>query len=89
VSQRWLDITGMTDDQWRGSGWLNALHPDDVQPTLDAMDHAFKTAHPIDLVYRVRRPGGEWKRLRSRGAPRIGSDGKIICWYGCLEFLDE
>ena len=88
VSQRWLDITGMTDDQWRGFGWLAALHPDDVQPTLDAMDHAFKTGEPIDLGYRVRRPGGEWIRLRARGAARVGEDGKIICWYGCLEPLD-
>lgn len=89
ISQRWLDITGTTDDQWRGFGWLDSLHPDDRQPTLDAMHRSFKTGQPIDLEYRVRRPGAAWKRLRSRGAARIGKDGKIVCWYGCLEKLDE
>ena len=88
VSQRWLEITGMTDDQWRGFGWLEALHPEDRQPVLDAMDRAFKTSQPIDVEYRVRRPGSDWIRLRSRGAPRIGADGKTVCWYGCLEKLE-
>jgi PAS domain S-box-containing protein len=88
VSQRWLDITGMSDEQWRGFGWMEALHPDDLQPTLDAMDVSFKTGRLIDLEYRVRRPGQDWIRLRARGAPRRGDDGNILCWYGCLEILD-
>lgn len=88
VSLRWLELTGMTDDQWRGYGWLDALHPDDRQSTWDAMQRAFGSASPIDLYYRVRRSENDpWKRLRSRGSPRIGPDGKIICWYGCLEVV--
>jgi len=86
VSQRWLEITSMTDEQWRGFGWLNALHPDDVQPTLDAMKAAFETGHPIDLEYRVRKSVNDpWKRMHSRGSARFGADGKVLCWYGCLE----
>jgi PAS domain S-box-containing protein len=90
VSQRWLDLTGMTDDQWRGFGWLDALHPDDRQPTLDRVRQASRTGHPIDVIYRVRRrPHGEWRHIRSRGAARVGDDGRIICWYGALEVLDD
>jgi len=89
VSQRWLEITGMTDHEWRGHGWLDALHPEDVAPTQSAMQHAFQTGEPIDIIYRVRRPGGDWKRLRSRGSARFDSDGKILCWYGSLEQLDQ
>jgi PAS domain S-box-containing protein len=90
VSQRWLEITGMTEDQWRGFGWLDALHPDDRQPTRDAMQKSFETGRPIDVEYRLRRSEGDaWKRMRSRGSPRIGRDGKITCWYGCLETIDE
>ena len=86
VSQRWLDLTGMTGDQWRGFGWLDALHPEDVQPTLDAMEVAFTTQQPIDVHYRVRKSEDHpWRRLRSRGAPRLGDDGTIVCWYGVLE----
>jgi PAS domain S-box-containing protein len=90
VSQRWLDLTGMTDDQWRGFGWLDAVHPDDRQAAVDAMRQAAQTGHPIDMIYRVRRrPHGEWRHVRSRGAARVGDDGRIICWYGAVEVLDD
>jgi len=86
VSHRWLDITGSTGEQWKGFGWLESLHPDDVEPTKKAMQHSFHTAEPIDITYRVRSSAeAPWKRFRARGAPRIGPDGRIVCWYGCLE----
>ena len=86
VSQRWLEMTGMKGDLWQGFGWLDALHPDDIQPTLDAMNKSFESGSPIDTEYRVRRSETDaWRRLRSRGAARVGTDGEIICWYGCLE----
>ncbi|MES2390646.1 MAG: EAL domain-containing protein [Acidobacteriota bacterium] len=89
VSERWLELTGMTGDQWRGYGWMDALHPDDRQPTWDAMLDAFATAASIDIVYRVRQSStSPWKRMRSRGSPRLTPEGRIVCWYGCLDALD-
>ncbi|MBZ9676318.1 EAL domain-containing protein [Mesorhizobium sp. ES1-1] len=86
VSQRWLQISGQTGDQWTGFGWLDALHPDDLKPTWDAMNASFKSGNPIDTVFRVRgSPADPWRRLRSRGAANVGANGKIICWYGSLE----
>jgi PAS domain S-box-containing protein len=88
VSQRWLEISGMRGDEWRGFGWLKALHPDDVQPTLDAMAHGFKTGEPMDVVYRVRRSEHDaWTAMRSRGSARRDGEGKIVCWYGSMEEL--
>ncbi len=90
VSQRWLELTGMTGEEWRGFGWLGALHPDDRQPTIDTMRRSFETSDPIDLTYRVRSsPTSNWQRVRSRGSPRVGSAGDIIGWYGCIEDTGE
>ena len=90
VSQRWLEITGTTAEQWRGFGWLSALHPDDRQSTIDGMKRSFETGCPIDLEFRVRKSDTDaWKRMRSRGAARFGADGKILCWYGCLEAVED
>jgi len=88
VSQRWLEISGMKADQWQGFGWLNALHPDDVEPTRNALKKSFESGRPIDTIYRVRQSEtAPWTRLRSRGAARIGANGEIVCWYGSLEEL--
>jgi PAS domain S-box-containing protein len=90
VSQRWLTLTGMSGDEWRGFGWLKAIHPDDLQPTRDTMKHAFATGESIDLYYRVRQsPEHPWQRLRARGSARHGEDGKIMCWYGVLELVED
>ena len=89
VSSRWLDITGMTGDEWKGMGWLNALHPDDRQPTLDALKRASEEVQPVETEYRVHRPGHGWQWLRSRGAPRLDESGKIISWYGCLDEIED
>jgi len=73
VSQRWLEISGMAEEHWRGFGWLEALHPDDRQPTIDAMHRAFETGEPINVVYRVRSSASDpWKWMRSRGSARGG-----------------
>lgn len=90
VSQRWLELTGMKGDSWRGLGWLTALHPDDLQPTWAAIERSFRTGEPIDLVYRVRRSeSAPWLPLRSRGAARRDAKGEIVAWYGCLEPLAQ
>lgn len=89
VSHRWLELTGTSGDDWKGLGWLNALHPDDVEPARAHLAHCMATGECIDLIYRVRRaPQAPWRRIRARGLPRRDADGTILCWYGNIEELD-
>ncbi len=90
VSHRWLELTGSSGDEWKGHGWLHALHPDDVEPVRVTMRRSFATHEPIDVIYRVRSsPQAAWRRVRARGAARLDAEGRVVCWYGCLEQLDE
>jgi PAS domain S-box-containing protein len=85
ASPNWESHTGQTDEDALGNGWLKMLHPDDVEPTLKAIEHTLKTGDPIDVEYRVRSASGEWRWMRSRGAPRFLPSGKIVCIYGVVE----
>jgi PAS domain S-box-containing protein len=87
ASPRWEEFTGQTVEETLGNGWLNALHPDDVNPTVDAIQTLLRTGLPIDIEYRVRRASGKWTLMRSRGSPRFGPGGKIIYVYGVVEPL--
>ncbi|MEA2554333.1 MAG: hypothetical protein QOJ65_2509, partial [Fimbriimonadaceae bacterium] len=49
-NQRWYDYTGMTFEQAKGSGWADALHPDDI----DGWTHAFTTGEVYDVEHRFR-----------------------------------
>jgi PAS domain S-box-containing protein len=89
ISPRWQKITGMSEEQYRGRGFLNALHPDDRTRVEESIGHSFRTGAPIDVECRVRTSSGEWRWFRSRGAPRRDRTGKILGWYGSADDIDD
>lgn len=88
-SQRWEDYTGQPREQALGDGWLKALHPDDVAQAKEAIQESLKSGLPIDMEYRVRKPGEDWKWMRSRGSPRYSASGEIVSIYGVTEEIAE
>jgi PAS domain S-box-containing protein len=89
VSQRWEKLTGLTKQEALGEGWLQVLHPDDVQPTLAAWQESLRTGYPVDVEYRMRRLDGVWRWMRARAAPRRNEQGEIIRWYGTVEDIED
>ena len=89
VSPRWEKVTGAMKENIQNHGWLEALHPDDAQRTADLVAGMMHRGEPINVEYRVRHQGGGWRWMRSRGSPRFDADGKIVCWYGSVEDIDD
>jgi PAS domain S-box-containing protein len=89
VSSRWTKVTGMSKEQTRNMGWLNAVHPEDVQHTLEALRDGLHSGNQIDMEYRVGSLGQGWRWMRSRGSPRFGPSGEILRWYGSVEDIDD
>jgi len=85
VSSQWTKITGLSMERTRGMGWLEALHPEDVEPILKALH----SASPIDVELRVKSIDGRWRWMRFRGSPRFGPSGQIVRWYGSVDDVDE
>jgi len=89
TSLRWEALTGLTKQESLGKGWIRALYPDDLLPTLKAWERCLRTGVPLDIQYRVHRADGFLRWMRARAAPRRDEDGKIIRWYGTLEDIDD
>lgn len=89
ISSRWVQLTGMSCEQARNLGWLEALHPEEMAPTMKSLKEALDTGQPIDIVHRVKTVNGRWKWLRARGSPSFGPSGNIVRWYGGCEDIDE
>jgi diguanylate cyclase (GGDEF)-like protein/PAS domain S-box-containing protein len=85
VGPLWLDLTGITAEQALGTGWLTALHPDDVHRTIALWTTHLDNGAPIDLDYRIRLRDGGYRWMRARAAARRDAEGKIVRWYGTLE----
>jgi PAS domain S-box-containing protein len=80
-SPEWRSITGQTIDEYLGSGWLDAIHPEDRERVehewLDCVD----TGKVFEGRYRVRTKSGSYRHYDVRAVP-IERDGKIVEWVG-------
>ena len=60
-SRGWLDFTGRPMEQELGQGWIENVHPDDVDRVVEANRMAFEHRHEFQAEYRLRRRDGEYR----------------------------
>jgi PAS domain S-box-containing protein len=89
VSSRWVQATPLGKDRTRNLRWLEALHNEDLEPTIKTMKHALRTGKPIDVEYRILGVNGGWRWMRSTGSPRFAPNGEITRWYGSVEDIHD
>ncbi len=85
----WSELTGQTFEQYQGSGWADAVHPDDAQPTIDAWQIAVDTKQPFTFEHRVRHRDGKWRLFAIRAVPVLDDDGGIREWVGIHRDVTE
>jgi PAS domain S-box-containing protein len=78
----WRAFTGQSEEQVRGEGWLDALHPDDRQEARRLWSAAVRKRRPHEGAYRVRRRDGAWRHLRVRAVPVPDERGEVLQWVG-------
>lgn len=78
----WLDFTGRTMEQEVGTGWIQGVHPDDVQGCFDGFLPAFHARTPFRMEYRLKRADGEYRWLIESGIPRYTGDGEFAGYIG-------
>ena len=78
----WLEFTGRSMEQEVGMGWLEGVHPDDVQGCFDGFLPAFHARKPFRMEYRLRRADGEYRWVIESGIPRYTADGEFAGYIG-------
>jgi len=88
-NQRWLDFTGRTLAQECGRGWIEGLHPDDVDECLASVDKAMEAHQPFAVEYRLRRHDGQFRWILDQGRPQFDADGTFAGYVGsCVDLTD-
>lgn len=88
-SPSWREFTGQTYEEWKGTGWLNAIHPDDQQATIQAWQTAVSNIETFSVEYRLWHQQGEWRWMHARGVPQKLPDGSILRWIGMNTDITE
>jgi PAS domain S-box-containing protein len=78
----WLEFTGRTMEQEVGTGWIQGVHPDDVQGCFDGFLPAFHGRKPFRMEYRLRRADGEYRWVLESGIPRYTGAGEFAGYIG-------
>ena len=76
-------LTGRPLEQLRENGWLDFVHPEDVQRSLDTYMPAFEARKPFLLEYRLRHADGEYRWFLASGVPKYGRNGGFTGYVGC------
>ncbi|WP_262027394.1 putative bifunctional diguanylate cyclase/phosphodiesterase [Microvirga sp. Mcv34] len=89
VPPRWEALTGLSLKQTRGTGWMQAMHPDDLPLIGDRWSHSVSTGEPFNAEFRVRLADGSYRWCRGRAAARRTANGTIVRWYGNIEDIHD
>jgi PAS domain S-box-containing protein len=81
-SPTWRDFTKQTYEEWKGCGWLDALHPDDRERAAEAWQKSLENQTPYEVDYRLKHHSGEYRWTIARAVPLKGAEGRIREWVG-------
>ncbi len=88
LNERWSAFTGQTQTQALGQGWVDAIHPDDVSPTLSHWQTSVHSGLDFEREYRLRGRDGAYAWFVGRGLPERDADGTITRWLGTCTDID-
>lgn len=89
-NQRWYNYTGKTLEQAQGQGWLNIVHPDDLQITMERWQYSLESGKDYENEHRLLRADGEYRWHLGLAMPLINQAGEIIKWFGsCTDIHDQ
>ena len=84
LSRRWYEYTGRSWEQDQGLGWLENVHPDDLERTRDSFLSAAAAGSAFRIDYRLRRHDGAYRWFIDAGTPRFGDDGRLSGYVGTV-----
>ncbi len=85
----WRALTGQTEAEVKGWGWLEALHPEDRERTAKIWTQAVTTKSLYQVEYRMKVVGGTYRYFAVRGVPIIDDCGEIREWVGTNTDISE
>ncbi|HWH70765.1 MAG TPA: ATP-binding protein, partial [Candidatus Sulfotelmatobacter sp.] len=82
LSRRWMEYTGTRLAENLGSGWLQAVHPEDMAKARQAWEAAVQAGEPYQTELRLRSGSGQYRWHLSRALALRDEAGRVTKWFG-------
>ena len=82
VNDTIVTFTGSSAAKLLDNGWLEHIHPDDVEPCRRIYVPAVETRQPFQMEYRLRRADGAYRWILDNGVPRYEPNGSYAGYLG-------
>ena len=88
-SPQWTKLTGQSEEESRGWGWLVPVHPDDRAAAREAWARAAELGR-LEVDHRIRADrDGDYRWFQTRATPLRNERGAIVEWLGTSTDVDD
>lgn len=84
VNPKWCEISGLTQDEALGYGWLRSVHPDDRVQTADGWRLATNHEASSTVSYRFLRADGSLRWVLGQAVPELDENGTLLGYVGTI-----
>ena len=85
----WAKLTGQHLEEYQSYGWTNAVHPEDVQPTIEAWNQAVTNRSTFVFEHRVKTKENGWRLFSIKAVPVFDETGVVQQWVGVHTDITE
>ncbi|MEN6562137.1 MAG: sensor domain-containing diguanylate cyclase [Christensenella sp.] len=89
-NETWLKFTGKPLEEEVGAGWLEGVHPEDMDACMNTYLSSFRKQEPFEMEYRLKRHDGLWRWINDRGVPVYDANHTFLGYIGsCVDVTER
>jgi PAS domain S-box-containing protein len=89
ANYHWEEFSGSSAGKTAGPGWLQALHPEDLDRHTQKWGASVSSGEPFEIEARLRCAHGEYRWFLVRAVAMRGAHGRIAKWYGTTTDIED
>jgi PAS domain S-box-containing protein len=83
------EYAGLSADQLLGQGWMEVIHPEDLERTTREWEACVRENRPYEIEYRFRRYDNTYRWFLGRGVLLRDATTHVTCWLGICVDIEE
>ena len=90
TNRNWLEFVGREMDRELGDGWMENVHPDDLDHLVRTYQESFAACRPFEIEFRLKRHDGNYRWILNHGVPIHDDDDGFSGYAGtCIDLTER